>query len=579
MTHDFAVKVVHCVVELLLERVVHCPLSCCCIMSSGTSTPRTASTTPTPPADVSPLTVGTQFVKKYYQVLSTAPEDIDRFYKASTSVVTRGHGSDPAAVLVTDFTDGAAAARFANHDDEDQVIRFEFEHGAIDAQFSVNSGIVLVVTGQVVYLPSKIRKSFVHTFFLGSTVAGVKRSYYVHNDILRFLEMEETNGVKSNVTSTIASAVVGGCETEAVTIATQTDVEAAVESAEVSQGTTDQPVPVEELTSSEGGPPMTKDLAQFEETMAPVTTIPSETNKMSKNDAPGHGVEESKEAFLEDDDMATAEPSSKVSGAPATPGSWASLVARTAPGSTPPATPLRPEKTTTPVHGGGTSVLPSHPPSAAAVKKGPDTSAPVSAGTPAPTPVASADHNNYNHVNNRPQPPFRPRREAECTLIIKNIDDSVTEDEIQALFEPFVVDTAAGYVGCTVQGHRSIAFVDYDTPEPVVKAVQQQTESGPFMIRDLKLDVYQKIFVDKSQPHQRGMGGRGSYRGGGTGGRYSMGGGGREYYNPSSGRGGDGGRAAGRSFRRGGGRDGRAGGRSTQPGDSAGGESGGGGGP
>jgi Nuclear transport factor 2 (NTF2) domain/RNA recognition motif. (a.k.a. RRM, RBD, or RNP domain) len=538
-------------------------------MSSGTSTPRTASTTPTPP-DVSPLTVGTQFVKKYYQVLSTAPEDIDRFYKASTSTVTRGHGSDPAVLVATDFTDGAAAARFANH----EAIRFEFEHGAIDAQFSVNSGIVLVVTGQVVYVQSEIRKSFVHTFFLGSTVAGVKRSYYVHNDILRFLEMEVTNGIKSKET---ASAISGTGETEAVNTATQTDFVAAVESVEVNQETKDQPLPVDELTSSVEITPVIKDLALPEEKFAPVTSAPIETKEVPMDDAPGHGVEESKEALLEDDDMTTTASSSKKVSAPATPGSWASLVARTAPGSTPPATPLRTEKTTTPVHGGA-SVLPSHPSSAVAVKKVADAPAPSaaaasSANTTAPASVPSADHN--NHANNRTQPAFRPRREAECTLIIKNIDDSVTEDEIQALFEPFAADTTAGYVGCTVHGHRGIAFVDYDTPEPVVKAVQHQTESGPFMIRELKLDVYQKIFVDKGQPHQRGMGGRSSYRGG-AGGRYPGGGGGREYYHPSSGRGGDGGRAAGRSFRRGGGREGRAGGRSSQPSDTASGDIGGG---
>jgi Nuclear transport factor 2 (NTF2) domain/RNA recognition motif. (a.k.a. RRM, RBD, or RNP domain) len=559
-------------------------------MSSGTSTPRATSTTPTPPAtscggggsDPSALTVGTQFVKRYYNVLSTSPEDIDRFYQSSTSVVTRGEGSDPAVEVSTDFSDGAAAARFLGSNETDDPIRFEFEHGAIDAQFSVNSGIVLVVTGQVVYVRSELRKSFVQTFFLINAVSGVKRSYYVHNDILRFLEMEK-NGAKTETSITDVD-LASSKEVPVVTVEAS-----ALETLEESKETTDQSLPVDELSSSVEVPVVSKDLTSspVEEevpTSAPIV-VDAKEDEIDIVDAPGHGVEESKEAIL-DDEVAAA---SKLGGAtaPVTPGSWASLVARTAVSSSvttasPPATPKRPDKTTTISH--GSSMIPQQS-TAAAPMKGPETPShptsatitgtPTASSTPAVVPAeASSNMNNNSNssISNKshiPQQQFRQKREAECTLIIKNIDESVTEAEIRAMFEPFAVDTTATYVGCTVHGNRGIAFVDFDTPEPVVKAVKQNTDVGAFMIRDRKLDIYQKIFVDKNQ--HRGGDRRGSYRGGSGGNARFQGGptgsgGGRDFSQQNRGTGGgeSGARSTGRSFRRGGSRDGRSGGRAMQ---------------
>lgn len=513
-------------------------------MSSGEPT-----TAPPPSAtDPSPLTVGTQFVKKYYQVLSTSPADIDKFYKNSTSIVTRGEGSDTAEVITTDFSDGAAAARFFSSNDE--KIRFEFEHGAIDAQFSVNSAILLVVTGQVVYVSSDISKSFVHTFFLDSTGAGPnnsRRSYYVHNDILRFLDMQRNqvdNVIAKQVDETPTLDEAGA----AVLAADVEEPMAATESILV-PSQTEVLAPEVEMPTGQNGhlPPSVKE----ELTAVSLVVADSKHDDVDKSDAPGHGVEESKVAILDDEVSATA----KSSNAPATPGSWASLVKRTAPtSSSPPATPMRSEKPNTSVNGAttipqqtvsivqGKSVT--EPALHPTVTPSMGTTAKTTALVPVPTDANSSKTSTITKQQPAPvQQQFRPKREAECTLIIKNIDMDVTEAEIKAMFEPFITDTSANYVGCTVQGQRGIAFVDYDTPEPVVKAVKQHAEVK-FTIRGKELDIYQKVYVDKGQ-----------HRGGGNRFQGNSNNNGRDFYRTAGGGGADGGgRNGGRNFRRGSGR-------------------------
>ncbi len=520
-------------------------------MSSGDTTPAPAPTG----TDPSPLTVGTQFVKKYYHVLSTSPADIDKFYKNSTSIVTRGEGSDTAEVIATDFSDGAAAARFSSNDDEQ--IRFEFEHGAIDAQFSVNSAILLVVTGQVVYVSSNISKNFVHTFFLGSTVAGTnntKRSYYVHNDILRFLDMQR-NQLDDTVVTQVDEAPALD-ETSAVALA------AKIEETVVTTEPALIPGQNEELTStvdihveSNGQALQVVKENPVEEKLIVADT---KVDEVDKTDAPGHGVEESKVAILDDEVSATT----KITTAPATPGSWASLVKRTAPTSaSPPATPIRTEKPNTSVNGataipqqpaitahGKPALEPSTQPNTTA-RTGPSSSATEAASAP-PDAICNKATANAKQQPVPVQQQFRPKREAGCTLIIKDIDADVTEAEIKSMFEPFITDTSANFVGCTVHGTRGIAFVDYDTPEPVVKAVQQHAEVK-FTIRGRELDVYQKIFVEKSQ--HRGGGGR--FQGNSNSN-------GRDFYRSGGGGGPDGGgRSGGRNFRRG--NSGRTAGRSS----------------
>jgi Nuclear transport factor 2 (NTF2) domain/RNA recognition motif. (a.k.a. RRM, RBD, or RNP domain) len=532
-------------------------------MSSGTSTPRTASATPTPPAgDPAPLTIGTRFVKQYYHEISTSPELIVRFYQPSTSVVTVGTGSDP-ATEVNDLAE-AAAARFHQNDGP---VRFEFEHGAIDAQLSVNGGVLLVVTGQMI--SSQARKSFVHTFFLGMTTAGSnsnKKSYFVHNDILRFLHQEENGAEAPN------SAVVDEDPVE------EDDNVPPVQSL---------PLVIEELPAApvdsiavvDGDIAKDEMLQVVEEVVpAPVPgSVGYDAVVVMGEDAPGRGVEESKEALLADDDtFDTSAVAPPKSAAAQPPGSWASLVARKT--LTPPSTPNRSEK----VKSNGTSNTSSNStmnvgstnsaqqvptPVKAAPEAPPPTSLaePASTSTPAATssPVDTPSDSTTSNANSKVPPHFQRlnKRDPDCTLVIKNIDFNATEAEVLALFTPFTTDTTAKVIGCTVQAHRGIAFVDFDSPEPVLKAVAQQTEVAPFVLRERKLEIYQKTIEQRSRGGGNSggrIGGRGGYRGGGRdyrgggddgggrgGGRYFR----RDYGNRShgwrEGRGGGGGRGAG----------------------------------
>lgn len=521
-------------------------------MSSGEVTPAPAPTG----TDPSPLTVGTQFVKKYYQVLSTSPADIDKFYKNSTSIVTRGEGSDTAEIITTDFSDGAAAARFFTSDDEQ--IRFEFEHGAIDAQFSVNSAILLVVTGQVVYVNSDISKNFVHTFFLGSTVAGpnnAKRSYYVHNDILRFLDMQRNQVDGAAVTQVNDAPALD--ETSDITLNSKNVDPKIIAEAELMPIQKEEPIATAETPVEKNG----HDLPAVKEDPVATKSVVADAKvgEVDNSEAPGHGVEESKVAILDDEVSATT----KSTTVPIAPGSWASLVKRTAPTSaSPPATPMRSDKPNTSANGasaipqqpgtmaqGKVPLEPSIQPTATATI---GTTTKVTAPAPVPSDISSSKASSTNAKQQQApaQQPFRPKREAECTLIIKNIDMEVTEAEIKAMFEPFISDTSANYVGCTVQGQRGIAFVDYDAPEPVVKAVKQHA-AVKFTIRGRELDIYQKVYVDKTQ-----------HRGGGNRFQGNSNNNGRDFYRGGGGGGGaDGsGRNGGRNFRRG---SGRAAGRSA----------------
>eukprot|EP00569_Conticribra_weissflogii_P015303 CAMPEP_0171391826 /NCGR_PEP_ID=MMETSP0880-20121228/1538_1 /TAXON_ID=67004 /ORGANISM="Thalassiosira weissflogii, Strain CCMP1336" /LENGTH=767 /DNA_ID=CAMNT_0011904581 /DNA_START=340 /DNA_END=2643 /DNA_ORIENTATION=+ len=214
-----------------------------------------------PSAGPSPLQIGKSFIKQYYKTLLEKPSQIQKFYQPD-SILSRGmepsaptdplaiaealsapaqgssNGDDVGHVIGND--NGSTAVR-SHHpsdtpaerirktffewagkgieelassrakeaadasdkdgdDEDDDVLRIDFERGAIDAQESVGGGILLVVTGHM-FLPSSkpsVASPFVHTFFLNNGAPpGRKRQFYVRNDVLRFLlpvavELEET---------------------------------------------------------------------------------------------------------------------------------------------------------------------------------------------------------------------------------------------------------------------------------------------------------------------------------------------------------------------------------------------------
>jgi len=152
------------------------------------------------------MKIGNAFIKQYYKTLLTSPSQLHRFYQPDSTVsrsmepsspathsafslATTMNGSDdsPGERVRKVFFGWAGTGLTDEHDDESA--RVDFEHGAIDAQESINGGILLVVTGNM-FLPGKVKSlHFVHTFFLNNVSApGMKKQFLVKNDILRFLE-------------------------------------------------------------------------------------------------------------------------------------------------------------------------------------------------------------------------------------------------------------------------------------------------------------------------------------------------------------------------------------------------------
>lgn len=193
-------------------------------------------------APSTPLRVATSFIKQYYQVLSTTPGQIHRFYKPNTSVLSHSFLSsipaDPKILPAEDVDQSTSLFQWAmatespesadsecNDTNATAALCFDLSKGSIDAQESVDEGILMVVTGHM-KLPGKVEfESFVHTFFLNNGAAkGKRKQFYVHNDILRVIiaaddddkkDVEVSGGmeavteeeVKDNVESSDAGAV------------------------------------------------------------------------------------------------------------------------------------------------------------------------------------------------------------------------------------------------------------------------------------------------------------------------------------------------------------------------------------
>ena len=550
------------------------------------------STTPPPPPAVdgstaggpSPLQVGMRFVKQYYNTISTSPDQIVRFYEPTLSTLSVGRSNCDSTQVMHE----AAAKRFTgafvdSDDDVTMDIRFEFERGAIDAQASVNNAILVVATGSVVSnqhengsSARELQKTFVHTFFLGSTTVGTKRSYYIHNDILRFLEEPEisVNETKVNATTADTNGIELEMPVEKVPV-TKVSESVAVADAETMEETNqlEEPPPVVRTTTTTkdqvkpAATTKTTNSAPTAPQPVPKTAVPSVVTT-TKEDAPGRGVEETKEAILADEETT---PRSRTVAPTAKP-NWASVARAQTAAPTPPATPARSVVTDKADNTSSNSHKFSGTPKS--VGAGAETTSPTAAaaGSTTPSPAAAI-------VPAAPTPFSKPQgksgggggsrlvgkqRDPDCTLVIKNIDPDTVESEIRALFEPFATVTQSKVVGCTVSSNRGIAFVDYDSPEPVVKAVDQQLLAA-FYVRERKLDIYQKTAEQRPRSTVRGGG-----RGDGTNqtNKSGSGGRGRDFRRKNSGGGGRGerGGGGGRSGRDGGGRgrsgrDGGGGGR------------------
>ena len=432
---------------------------------------------PTPPSNPSPLAIGRTFLKQYYHVLTTTPEMIYKFYRPS-SVLSHGEGSNPTVPATLESLGLSAKTDlkdrfFSWADSSGDPVRFELEHGAIDAQESVGGGVLLVVTGHM-YLGNS-RKPFCHTFFLNvfSAENSPKRQYYVHNDVLRFLQ-EEAPLTESSLTS-----VAEGDEENVVS---------------------EEPVPViDEQPAKEEEKdqvhPEPNDAVESEvESAGDDVAAAAVAEPVAKSALPEEyieGVEETKEEPAEEIEEATTEapdvkeeePKESAPSKPKPPpGSWASLVAS----------------------GGGNGAAAAPAKTAPVVKK---QAAPAPKKEKAPPqeeqPIKKEkeikkvpDNTMQKGVDTKP----RGRRDPDFTLVIKNVQDGVKEADVRLVFEPFAIQTNTKIVGITVS-QRGLAFVDYDSAAPVLAALEKKDS---FVLNGKSVNIDQKTNDNKN----RGRGGK-----------------------------------------------------------------------
>ncbi|KAI2494601.1 ras GTPase-activating protein-binding protein [Fragilaria crotonensis] len=432
---------------------------------------------PSPPViSATPLTIGRSFVKQYYHVLTTTPDMIYKFYRPS-SVLSHGEGSNPTVPATLESLGPNPATNqdlkerfFSWAESSGDTVRFELENGAIDAQESVNGGVLLLVTGHM-YV-GEARKPFCHTFFLNSVSVdnSNKRQYYVHNDVLRFLQ--EDTPLKE--TETVVTDPVLEDEKVAVPAA---DEEPVIE---------EEPVKEEE---SEVVEQEASDAVEPEPELVPEPVVepilPEEYME---------GVEETKDDAVDDIDGVTVAPPVPAADEPVAveksvvqaepvakpkppPGSWASLVASGRGNGATEHVKAAPVKKHVP----------------AVVKKEKVTPAEEH---PAKKELKEAKKGS-EHTAAKPADTSKPRgrRDPDCTLVIKNVQDGVKEADVRLVFEPFAVQTKSNIVGITVS-QRGLAFVDYDSAAPVLAALEKR---DTFSLNGKPVSIDQKTNDSKNK--------------------------------------------------------------------------------
>lgn len=456
-----------------------------------------ASTPPPQGGGPSPMMVAQRFVKQYYQVLSTEPENIGNFYKAP-SLYSHGQGNEPTTPAKFKELSGDLLKDRLFKDN----YRLDLEYGAIDAQDSLGGGVLVVVTGHLVV--EEQRRAFCHTFFLNpySPPDAKKKQFYVHNDIMRFLhDGSKEDGAEKQEEKEV---------TETVTKET-----VVVENVEAPK-TTEEPAP-----SADVVPPD----AVVEEPVQEPQTVPEPESDEKEVDEPEAAVEETKEDIVtERDNKSKRKGKSKRKKSPSpdkaqpAPGSWASMVAHNASSPAPPSP----------------------------TRKAKETVADVS-------PVREEKHEKPVEQKEQQQKQGKQQqkrlRDPDCTLVIKHVPENTKERDIREMFEPYAKQTKSKIVGLNVQAFKNLAFVDYDSPEPVLLALK---ETKTFRLGNRNLELEPKM-VDKNRSkgsssgrYNRGQGGDGSngFRGSGRSGQHrrrGSGGAGRGDRG-SGGRGGRGGR-------------------------------------
>lgn len=511
---------------------------------------------------VSPLVIGKSFIKQYYQVLSTNPSQISKFYK-SNSILS--HSLQPSVPTEPQILSSDVFFEWAHAPgNEEDKLCFDFGKGAIDAQETIQGGILLVVTGQV-KLPTSYFKPFVHTFFLNNGAApGKKSRFYVHNDILRFLstnkDVMDQNDVifdKKESSSPIASPPLQNMISNDTKDKEEGKTDVPRNSGrrdlnEIRDDSKTTPAPQDQPNSSSPSNiiPESDEVTKFGKSEEPR----KESKKDSKNDRGKRAKSREKQNRIEKKNnvvntlsvphtSVTSLPTSKEekksrknksrgrsrksrSSSPTEkndkkgksrskmPGSWASLVA------------------------GGSGSSPKLSAVAAAAadaakqiteeetngKESNDVSNVVASNDNGRKCVAKTDVTN-NSFSGEKAPSKNPptnsqtqsakektvQRTPEATILIKNVHDRTKEQDIRDIFEVYACKTNTKILGITLLASRGFCFVDFDSKKAVdevmndvTKEKKDGTTDSKFFVHGKRLDVGRKIPLDHKGGRGRG---------------------------------------------------------------------------
>ena len=87
-------------------------------------------------------------------------------------------------------------------------------------------------------------------------------------------------------------------------------------------------------------------------------------------------------------------------------------------------------------------------------------------------------------------------------MVIQNISGDIDEQDILNMFLPFAVQTKSNIVGSHLSRPRTLAFVDYDSVDPVMAALKEH-EMVPFEFNGKILEVAQKTAGTKYKQNRR----------------------------------------------------------------------------
>jgi RNA recognition motif. len=542
---------------------------------------------PAPPiAAPSPLQIGKAFIKQYYQVLSTNPLQIQKFYKPDSVISHALLPSVPAtpqtfsemsksvagAVSEGEESPGGGGGggaslifQWCKAVDENHKVCFDFGRGAIDAQETVNGGILLVVTGHM-GLPQQDAsnddgmKRFVHTFFLNNSApAGKKRQFYVHNDVLRFLDegvvasslVSEEEGDKASESHSTEHVVVqdqdstkveGNGVDEVVAKQQIKDKETAAAAMDTPQTTTDKAEDVveEDVTGKEslkasttaaeiadnvGGSEIKREVEKQTEIVEKDNVMMEEEtideSEKKKDSYKSTMSEDSSEKIFKSDDKKDkiagtsqdkktrknksrgrsrkSRSSSPTDGSKSTKGKKAgvsgSWASLVAGGSGPSA-----------VAAAAANVASGLTKEDKDIRLGKDgKEQKIDSGKKSSAGVSEKQKKTEEVVVTEHQPPVSSKKAAaaqrtpEATILIKNVSDKVKESEIRAIFEPYASKLQKKILSITLLSNRGFCFVDFDSKDvvdEVMKIVEMEKDAKAESKQLGKDEVSSKFMAD-----------------------------------------------------------------------------------